>query len=220
MPYFSDQARRANALPAASVAATCAVATIAVPFFAFVAAIAGPVVMVLFGSSWVASANYVPILCLAAAIRVPTTFANRLAVVANRLDLSFRAFCLTMLAQVIALLLAAHGSLTTICFALTGAACIHAIVWGTVSRKIAATSGFWQALQAVWLPSVAVGLVGLAGNFLGRLAGLSSFLTVAASGAVAAIAWLYALRLSRNPLYVEIWEMIETFTSKLPIRRA
>jgi O-antigen/teichoic acid export membrane protein len=218
MPYFSEKLRRGEGLAAASGAATSAVMTIAAPFFAFVATSAVPLVYVLFGETWMASAQFVPLLCVAAGIRCAVMFANRLAVVTDRLDLSVKAFCATAFVQIAAVIIAAPTGLLGICIALVLAACLHSYIWGRVTRTIVSTMGFMSSVRAAFLPTLLVLLASGAVNLAGPRLGLPEVVVLFSAAGVSGLVWLAGLRLSRNALFDELLRALSDIRQNLRLR--
>lgn len=215
MPYFSHKQRQGADLAGANVDAAATLTTLAAPFFVCVAFMAEPLIYVLFGSQWVPAAQYVPLLCIAAIIKTPITFAGRLVVTLNRLDLSKRAFILTMVAQVTGLLLTARHGLYAVCLGLIVTSAIHSVIWGALIAKLLGTSAFPQAMKAALVPSLAVAAASVMAREIGVLLELPALGLLCVAAVLVSASWLLSLWAVRNPLFGEMVQVLRAIKQRL-----
>lgn len=215
MPYFSHKQRQGADLGAANVGAASTLTTLAAPFFVCVAFLAEPLIYVLFGSQWVPAAQYVPLLCVAAIIKTPITFAGRLVVTLNRLDLSKRAFILTTVVQVSGLLLTARYGLYAVCLGLIVTSFFHSLIWGGLIAKLLGTSAFPQAIKAAWMPSLAAAAASALSREIAVLLTLPPLGLLCVAAVLVSGTWLLSLWAARNPLFGEMVQVLRAIKQRL-----
>ena len=135
LPYFSQDARAGGDLRASFVRAACFITGLSWPFFAVLAVTAYPVIHLLYGPQWDASAPLVKYLCVAAALTSPFWLTGSVLIADGRVRENFRAMTLAVVVKIAMLLAGASLGLEAFAAAAALAALSSAVIYFFTLRR-------------------------------------------------------------------------------------
>lgn len=212
LPYLSAQQREGTPLAPGFLHVTAVIAAIAVPFFSVLAIVAEPVILILFGDQWTASAPLLQILCLAAIARVPSLLTNHvmtaLAAVKQQLQLDTQALFI----KLAAILGCAPFGLQAVAWGFFGSVALTSAL-----RIVALAKHFDIQLKDFWTtvsPSIPLSLISMIGPVVISTTDMPTIWLLGSSLLLASVGWLVAVRYSSNPISRELQSVLRLYQQR------
>jgi O-antigen/teichoic acid export membrane protein len=204
-PYFAQERREGRDIKPVYLTAVAYFTGLGWPFFAVLALLAEPAVLLLFGDQWEASIPLTRITCLGAAISLPWSMLANVANAMGQPRITMRVELQLLLATIMAVALGSTVSIQAVAWALCGVSAIHSwlvarALRGLIGVRFRDCSGDLLKSAGVSLVSV---LAALPGMFLVPQA-LGDAGQLAAGLGGAGIGWVVTIVWQRHPLMREL----------------
>jgi len=206
LPYFSIKNREdGNILPDYLKAIEIYTA-FAWPFFVCLILLAEPVVLLLYGSQWIASIQLVKVLCLAAIFEASFPFRSPLLVAMGHTNLNLRMQLIVSGMKVLAISIGCFYGLLYAAIGLVFAEFLSQfyIFYGLRSVLPFQLQQWYQHIRSSILLSISLGGMCLVFIWLGRIYNLSHWLVIALSLIVGFGIWVYNLSILKHPIYDQL----------------
>lgn len=185
------------------------------PVYALIAILADPLIHVLFGDQWGASAELVPYICIAAMITTTYAASSALFLAKGRPFSNLLAESINLPIKAIAILLAApHGLLAVAIVwpfvSVAGALVQQALLYRELNVRLRETPRYLgKSFMVTLVPALLTWAV-----LQPMDANVQPILKLLAGGSVGFVAWLAMLRLVRHPILNEVQKMAARIKSK------
>jgi len=204
-PYFAQERREGRDIKPPYLTAVAYLTGLGWPFFAVLALLAEPAVLLLFGGQWGASIPLTRIACLAAAISLPWTMLANVANAMGQPRVTMRVELQLLLATFVLVVLASTASIAAVMWSLCGVAALHAWLVSRALRRLIGVrlrdcSGDLLKSAGASSLCVAAALPGVL--FVPKAFGAPGQLAAGIGGA--AVAWVVAIIWLRHPLIREL----------------
>lgn len=206
LPHFAALARNTDDLRAAYLKASNMLTGIGWPFSAMLLVLAEPIVLLLFGKTWLGSAPLVVWAALWLIISLPCYLAHSALIAMRHADSLLKGELTSLVVKIVVVLLAAPMGIETVAIALLAQSCIFVLVWGTRLQRAIGLNllDLLRAQKNSAPPALACGIAAyFAREYCQRLA-LSPFPTVALSMSLGGLVWLAAIWAIHHPMATEL----------------
>lgn len=206
LPYFSKLERERGDIRTSYPRVQAYVTGIAWPLMAFLAGAAGPVIAVLYGPQWEASAPLLRVICVAEGLVVTLPFFSAVLLARDQpyAPLKMQLVCAPF--RYIAVIAAAFFGLLAVSVALVASAAFDLAVIYLILRR--ATELRWRDLLDGSSRSLAVTVVSGVGpvwiGFVADKAAFTPFVALMLASGMAALGWLAGLYVFRHPIREEL----------------
>ncbi|HQU48231.1 MAG TPA: lipopolysaccharide biosynthesis protein [Casimicrobiaceae bacterium] len=206
LPYFSKLERERGNLRTSYARVQAYVTGVAWPMLAFLAGAASPIIAVLYGPQWDASAPPLRILCVAGMVASALPFFSAVLLARGRADAPLKMQLLCAPFRLVAVVVSAPFGLLAVSSALVAASLLDLAVCYGYLRRLAEVD--WRDLLDGSARSIGVTIASGIGPawFGGSIApvDLSPIVALLAASATAALGWLAAIYLFKHPVRQEI----------------
>lgn len=218
LPAFAMNLRKGENPGSMYILATVHVTGITAPLIAFLALMAEPLILFVFGKQWEQSAHLSTLFCLYALFQTPFSLASDALIGSGRIDVVLRAQTILLPIRVVVLCTSIWLPLDEVVALLLVPTIASIAIYAKALSDVFGLS--FRKLCKDLSPSYLLIPMTLAAPAIARLAdvymgtGLSELTILLAGGALFAASWIMSIRLTRHPLQNEISRAIFTYTKR------
>ena len=219
LPYYAAQYRQGEDMAESYLATVTHLTALAWPFFALVGLLAYPMISVLYGPNWLASAPLVGILCGAALIDATFSLVVEILIAISEVR---RAMILQLTMQGLkfagVFIMAPYG-LIAVCWAILATSVLGGVIAHGAIKRVFHVSYLvfaQRCLPSLGLLIVTIVLVGGTDYLLMQISA-APLLRLIAGGLAGALGWLAAIFILRHPLHGEVlgvWHSLGRLTGQ------